>query len=88
MALADHRCALTIRTAGLSDSTTWGDLWEFAVDLASMCARGGMQGREIKLGRFEDFMVTSSWILMLLLGEGGHLAMFLTDPSNDNIDPS
>lgn len=47
-----------------------------------------MQGREIKLGRFEDFMVTSRWILMLLLGEGGHLAMFLTDPSNDNIDPS
>lgn len=47
-----------------------------------------MQGREIKLGRFEDFMVTSGWILMLLLGEGGHLAMFLTDPSNgNNIDP-
>ena len=46
-----------------------------------------MQGREIKLGRFEDFMVTSRWILMLLLGEGGHLAMFLTDPSNDKIDP-
>lgn len=46
-----------------------------------------MQGRDIKLGRFEDFMVTSGWILMLLLGEGGHLAMFLTDPSNHNIDP-
>ena len=51
LALADHRCALTMRTAGPSDLAYWGTLWESAVELASICARHGMQGRKVQLGR-------------------------------------
>lgn len=54
--LADRRCALTIRSAGLSDTTFWVNLWEVAVELTSICARRGMQGREVRLGTFAGSM--------------------------------
>ena len=59
VALADHRCALTVKTAGLSDLAYWGTLWEVAVELVSICARHGMQGREVRLGRFAVFTAVS-----------------------------
>ena len=54
LALADRRCALTVRTAGPPDVAYWGTLWESAVELASICARHGMQGRKVQLGRLLD----------------------------------
>ena len=70
LAPADHRCALTVRTAGLSDTTSWGILWEAAVEISSICAREGLQG------------------LYVQLGEDRHLAIFLDDPSIDDVDSS
>ena len=87
-ALADHRCAFTIRTAGLSDSTPWESLWVSAVELAGLCARQGMQGREIQLGKSVDFVAISRSLQMLFLGHDHHLATFLTDPAIDDADLS
>ena len=85
---ADHRCAFTIRTAGLSDSTHWENVWVSAVALAGLCARQGMQGREIQLGKFVDFVATSRSLQMLFIGDDHHLATFLTDPAIANADLS
>ena len=43
-----------------------------------------MQGRKIQLGWFAGFMVTSRLVLMYFLGENRCLAIFLTDPSNED----
>ena len=85
-ALADHRCALTVKTAGLSDFTSWGALWRPAVELSSICARHGMQGRQVRLGQNVNLKVTLITILMLSLGDDGHLAVFLNDPTAYNAD--
>lgn len=59
-ALAELRCVVTVRTAGPSDVTFWAILfWQKAVEVAGICARHGMKGLEVRLGKFENWLYGS-----------------------------
>ena len=52
----DGRCALSITGTGDTDESTWWNIWDTGVKLASVCARQGKQGREAGLGMLNSEM--------------------------------
>ena len=49
--LGNGRCTMTIRTMGLADTWSWYQFWEVGLSLAGMCARVGMAGTSVYLGK-------------------------------------
>lgn len=50
--LATGQCAFILDTTGPNDTAAWYDLWQAAVALDGMCARGGQAGTARFLGEF------------------------------------
>lgn len=48
---ADHKCIMTLRTSGPSDSESWHRIWETATFVTAMCARRGKKGLYSLIGQ-------------------------------------
>ncbi len=49
--IEDRRCAMTIRTNGPADHWEWEGFYQQATAVVGMCARGGMEGAALRLGK-------------------------------------
>lgn len=50
----DHKCIMTLRTSGPSDSESWHRIWETATFVTAMCARRGKKGLYSQVGELHS----------------------------------
>lgn len=48
--IADGLCAMTISTLGLSDTASWWEMWQGAVQLNGVCVKAGKKGKNPAIG--------------------------------------
>ena len=49
--IADGLCAMTISTLGLSDTASWWEMWQGAVQLNGVCVKAGKKGKNPAIGK-------------------------------------
>ena len=70
ISLATGQCKITIDTTAPDDTASWYDLWQAAVALDGMCARGGRTGKARFLGEFFFFFFSSFFLLFFYTSVG------------------
>ena len=53
LSIGDRKCAFTIKPTGSSDTATWWQFWEAAVQLTGICVRSGKGGKSSGIGEFK-----------------------------------